>query len=539
MEKHAHSVTTADGVRIAFDQYREVPRKTALLLCPGFFQSKNTDTFRRLACDLAGPREVICMDFRGHGSSGGWFTFSTQEPNDLRAVLAWMSERYEAISIMGFSMGGVTSLLTVGSDWPKVRSLITVGAPADVDKVEFRWWTARSQHTGLHGLEKGAGVRPGARHLPKQRPVDRVASLAGRPVLIIHGKNDDTVDVSHARQLAEKAGEPKRLVVFEEEGHAEEIYRHAPDAFLTLVQDWLDQTVGDGSVQEEAQPVQMRQGYLKIADGRFLHTREWTPAAALGGPIVLVHGAGEHSGRYDRLARELAAQGYGIFAMDLPGHGTSPGKRGHLRLGDAVDALARFIDKVAEEQGQKPVLIGHSLGGLVSTLFAADKPQAIRGLVLSSPLWGLSVRVPAWKQFVAKLLVPFVPSLTMRRPRHSGFVLSHDPIVKERYFHDPLVHFRASIGFYRELLETMARLPEVLKRLTVPLLVLQAGDERIASADAVRELFPLAASPHKRLRIFDGWYHEVFNEIDRSQAIDELRQWLHALPAEARNKGAH
>jgi alpha-beta hydrolase superfamily lysophospholipase len=365
--------------------------------------------------------------------------------------------------------------------------------------------------------------------LPNVRPVDRVQALSGIPILVIHGTRDDIIDAQHARRLAQSAGKTAKLVLVSDGGHAEELYRHEPDNFLRLVQDRLDETVQDRTLGEGAQRVRVRHGYFRAAEGVWLHTRRWVPESARM-PLVLMHGAGEHSGRYDALACRLAQEGFSIHAFDARGHGTSPGRRGDLRLNAGIDDLHAFIsdDLPPRCAGARPVLLGHSLGGLLATWYAAEHPDQIRALALSSPLWRLNVRVPLWKRFVARLLARAWPSLTMRRPTHSRFVLSHDPDVERLYFHDPLVHFYASIGLYRDILDRTARLPGALARIKLPALILQAGDDRIASAEAVRLLAPEIGGSDVSLRIFDGWFHEVFNEVGREGALRQLLDWLRA-----------
>src|SRR3990167_4812350 len=104
MERSSLFTTTADGIRISLELYRGPGRAAALIVCPGFFQSKDTPTFRRLADILAVECDILCMDFRGHGQSSGLFTFSAREPEDLDAVVAWAQTRYERIGVLGFSL---------------------------------------------------------------------------------------------------------------------------------------------------------------------------------------------------------------------------------------------------------------------------------------------------------------------------------------------------------------------------------------------------------------------------------------------------
>jgi len=260
--------------------------------------------------------------------------------------------------------------------------------------------------------------------------------------------------------------------------------------------------------------------------GHTLSVRQW-PVASSHDTIVIVHGSGEHSGRYEETAKRLNQEGFSVVAPDLRGHGRSPGQRGHiLRFEEYLEDVAACLNTYVPADQRPPILLGHSLGGLVCTYYAIAHPETIRCLVLSSPLWGLNVPVPAWKHQLACVLSAVWPSFSMRRPVNAGEMLSHDPQVKVRYLHDPLVHFKVSCRFYTQMRQRLEQLPNALPRLTVPVLVLQAGDDRVASADATRRLFPLVGAAQKRLIVYDGFYHEILNEVDKARVIQDLVSWL-------------
>ncbi len=277
-----------------------------------------------------------------------------------------------------------------------------------------------------------------------------------------------------------------------------------------------------------ATKVQHEEGWFEVRKGCSLYYRRWT---RLGNdlPLVIVHGGGEHSGRYVETAQRFVEEGYAVYAFDLPGHGRSPGTRGHIqRFEDYLESVRTLIVQVVgSRHSQKPILIGHSLGGLITTFYAVKHPETIQCLVLSSPIWGLNVRIPLWKRAIGRLLSPLWPSLTMERPRIDGDMLSHDPHVVAQYGSDLLVHFRASVRFYTELLGRFRELPGALSRLQLPLLVLQAGDDRVASPAMVKRLFPNVGSAQKRLMVYEGFYHEVFNETQKEQVFRDLLAWLH------------
>jgi pimeloyl-ACP methyl ester carboxylesterase len=238
-------VTTADRVNISLDLYRGVDREAVVIVCPGFFQSKRTLTFRRLSEALAVDRDVLAMDFRGHGYSGGLFTFSAREGADLQAVLDWATPRYPRIDLIGFSLGGAIAINVLAQRRAAVRSLVAVSAPDCFERIELRFWTAAAMRTGLRGLELGAGCRPGSPLLPKERPIDNVSLLAGLPILFIHGLQDPIVSDQHSFRLHAAAGAPKRLETVAGGGHAEALFRDNPTQFMDLVGPWLAPNLSD------------------------------------------------------------------------------------------------------------------------------------------------------------------------------------------------------------------------------------------------------------------------------------------------------
>ncbi len=246
METTAYGVETRDGITVSVDRYRGGPHEseTAVVICPGFFKSKETRTFKRIAIALVSERrDVICMDFRGHGRSGGRYTFTAREGADLAAVLDWIRPRYRRVGVVGFSLGGAVAINTVGRYRDLVASLVAVSAPCVFRDIEFKFWTVEAIRNGIIGLEPGAGCRIGSPFLQKDCPLETVARLDGVPKLFIHGTRDVIVGIRHSHRLHEAAGEPKRLEMLEDGSHAEAMFRADPAGFSGLINAWLAQTL--------------------------------------------------------------------------------------------------------------------------------------------------------------------------------------------------------------------------------------------------------------------------------------------------------
>jgi len=244
MEREVFTLSTHDGAEISVARYARGTRSSALIICPGFLQSKETLTFQRLSSALSSEYDVICLDFRGHGHSSGLYTFSAREPIDLEVVFAWAKRQYPKISLLGFSMGAAISLIAASHHPETLQSVIAVSAPTAFDEIRINWRTApESMKTGMQGFEKGMGCRPGNLFLKKESPIERIPLISPTPVLLIHGTLDLTIPHTHSERLYAAAKEPKRLSIIQGGGHAEALFRNHPEEFLPLVRSWLVSTL--------------------------------------------------------------------------------------------------------------------------------------------------------------------------------------------------------------------------------------------------------------------------------------------------------
>ncbi len=275
--------------------------------------------------------------------------------------------------------------------------------------------------------------------------------------------------------------------------------------------------------------------WITGTDGTRLCARAWAASRAWAS-VLIVHGIGEHAGRYEALGRAVSSAGVNVYAYDHRGHGRSDGPRGHVtRFTDWLDDLDAAVAWARSSAGAAApfFVLGHSLGGLIALHAVARRPALADGLVLSSPACGIAVPVPVWKHLVGRLASVVWPTLSMRRARFDGAYLSHDPAIGPAYVADPLVHFRMTARSYTEMRARMAQARGAAAGVRLPVLVLQAGDDRLADAQATRAMVGRLASADQRLVWLDGWYHEVFNEAGRAQAVGELLAWLRAHAAGA------
>jgi alpha-beta hydrolase superfamily lysophospholipase len=266
------------------------------------------------------------------------------------------------------------------------------------------------------------------------------------------------------------------------------------------------------------------------SDGDNLAIQDWPlpEGLSLRGVIVLVHGLGEHAGRYDPLAQRLNSWGFAVRGYDHYGHGESNGTRGSLpsetRL---VDDLADVMDSTrARMDPSLPLIVlGHSMGGLIAASLVALGQFRVDGLVLSSP--ALDPGVSSFQRMLLALLPRFAPNLTLGNGLNPDFI-SHDRRVVRAYKADPLVHDRISARLARFIADAG---PKVLARAhdwEVPTLLMYAGADRLVDPAGSRAFAAAAPAQMVASRCFEHLYHEIFNEPDSDPVFQLLKQWLDA-----------
>jgi acylglycerol lipase len=259
---------------------------------------------------------------------------------------------------------------------------------------------------------------------------------------------------------------------------------------------------------------------LPAADGTPLHVRLWPSAGKPWARVLLVHGIGEHSGRYERTGRLLSGAGLEVQAFDLRGHGLSGGRRVYVRRWD--DYLDDVEVRLAalRQQGGPIVLFGHSLGALIALTYACSGRPTPDLLVLSAP--PLSAKVPAWQRILAPILGRVAPTVVLSNPIAAD-QLSRDPAVGTAYFADPLVQPRTTARLGAQLFGAMKRARSELGRLTVPTLVIHGGDDTLVPTTASE---PLGTLPGVKRRVLPNLRHETLNEPEGPEVVAQIVAWL-------------
>ena len=266
---------------------------------------------------------------------------------------------------------------------------------------------------------------------------------------------------------------------------------------------------------------------LTTADSLQLHLREWLVPDARGS-VLIVHGLGEHIGRYAHVAARLNGWGWNAIGFDHRGHGASQGRRGALAHDDdLLQDLARVVDAVRAQHPGPLVLLGHSLGGLIAARFVADELRPIDALVLSSP--ALDPGMNAAQKLMLAVLGPLAPNLAVGNGLKPAWI-SRDPAVVKAYEADPLVHDRVTPRLVRFIVDGGEFVRTRAAQWRVPTLLLYAGSDRCVAPAGSAAFAATAPRTVVTARAFPTLFHEIFNEPEQDQVFDALGAWLSALP---------
>lgn len=245
--------------------------------------------------------------------------------------------------------------------------------------------------------------------------------------------------------------------------------------------------------------------------------------------VLLSHGFAEHCGRYAEMVAGLNEQGLSCYRFDYRGHGRADGRRGHIfSFDDYLGDIRAFRDRVVQATPGLPrIMLAHSNGGLIALHSLADDPDGIDALVLSSPFFGFKIQVPAVKAGMGRLMSRLVPAFSMPTAIDPATV-SHDPNVVAQYASDPLNGTAASSRWFTETVAAQASLRQKAGKVTLPVLMQLAGDDRIACVDSARQIFDRLSSEDRTWQVYEGLFHEIWFELERNRPISALYTWLNA-----------
>lgn len=274
---------------------------------------------------------------------------------------------------------------------------------------------------------------------------------------------------------------------------------------------------------------QQSHGYLEGVGRLRLHyrTREVENARAA---LIVVHGLFEHSRRYEELAAYMAGHGISCFLLDIRGHGSSEGRRGHVR---SFDVLLQDLDRFRREvQGlvspDLPLfLLGHSLGGLIAVRYLEEYDPMFRGAIITSPWLGTVVPAPRWQIITASILNHIMPAFPFPF-RLDPDDLSHDPERVADYRTDPLIHSTITPRLFAETSSAIELAVRRGDRIAAPVLFLLAGDDRIVDTARSMAFARDLAADRVDTELLEGRYHEILQEPERTATMARIRDWIEA-----------
>jgi alpha-beta hydrolase superfamily lysophospholipase len=265
---------------------------------------------------------------------------------------------------------------------------------------------------------------------------------------------------------------------------------------------------------------------INASDGLRLYVRRRLVESARAS-VILVHGFGEHSGRYGALTDHLVNHSYSVTGYDHRGHGLSDGLPGHV---ESFSEYEEDLDKVvayvrSQGDSQKIYLVGHSMGGLVTLRYLARKGIAVAGAAISAPMIGVTVAVPVYKLMMARISARLAPRFRMDNELNPA-ILSRDPEVGRAYAADPLVNRKISARWFAEAGRAMQEMKQMASQVWLPVLIMHGTKDKIASVDATKKIFEPLGSSDKELEIYEGFYHELFNEPEKHEVFERVTKWI-------------
>ena len=241
-KKYETFTTTPDGVKIAINVY-DTGQNRVVIIAHGWFMTKDSKAFSEISEAFCSKYDVISMDFRGHGKSKGFYTFTAKETKDLKAVISFAKSKYSKIYLIGFSLGAASSLLYTAEN-NDIEKIIVVSPPTDFNKIENHIWKKSAWLSTLKKFElnRYLSIRPSFIMYPKIAPINIVDKIMV-PTMFIAGENDPTVFAWHTKKLYQKAICPKKLYIFAKGTHAEDLFLEEKENFIKQCTKWLEDTI--------------------------------------------------------------------------------------------------------------------------------------------------------------------------------------------------------------------------------------------------------------------------------------------------------
>lgn len=261
-----------------------------------------------------------------------------------------------------------------------------------------------------------------------------------------------------------------------------------------------------------------------------IYYQNWLPDDRPKAALLIVHGLAEHSGRYMNVVNHFVPLGYAVYGIDHFGHGKSGGTRVYVkRFRDFIDSIKTYFNMIREWQPEIPIfLVGHSMGGLIGAAYLLDYQHELKGAILSGPAVKVPENTSSMLVRAGKVFSALMPKIGLMQLEADG--ISRDAEVVQAYVNDPLVHTgKITARLAAELLKAMQRVTDEASAITLPIMIIQGGADRLVDPDNAQMLYDGVSSVDKTIKIYDELYHEVFNEPEHKRVLKDVEMWIERL----------
>ncbi|MHA2250716.1 MAG: alpha/beta hydrolase [Candidatus Kariarchaeaceae archaeon] len=271
------------------------------------------------------------------------------------------------------------------------------------------------------------------------------------------------------------------------------------------------------------------EGHFDGFDGTKLYYQSWTPEDQPVGVVIVQHGFVEHSGRYQNVVNTLIPSGYSVWSYDLRGHGQSEGKWAYVnRFTDYFKDLEIFENLVREKHPNLPLhLVGHSMGSIIVAHYLTSKTDqtSIKSITLSASGLQPGAEYSKARIFLAKLFSSILPKIYIGTGVDPNFI-SHDKAVVEAYDKDPLITQKTTPRLGAELLKYVLKMEEVGPKIQIPTMMQNGSLDTAFHPEGVKPLYDTISSPVKEFKLYDGFKHEIYNEVKKEQPLNDMKDWI-------------
>ena len=268
------------------------------------------------------------------------------------------------------------------------------------------------------------------------------------------------------------------------------------------------------------------ENYLQVDSKCRIYIREWIPKEKVKKNLFIIHGLGEHSGRYEDLAKILTQEGIGVFSIDLIGHVKSSGRKGHIKsFEDFINAVETGVIYVRKKFLDTPIILfGHSLGGLISLKFLIDREsKEIERSIISSPWIETALEIPNHLLFIHKIFQKIIPGLQLSNNLITSH-LSKDKKIVEKYENDILVHDKISLNLFSEIIKTIDDVIDRSSRIKIKILIYHGKNDKIISHKGTEKVASLI--PNNKFILFKDIFHEPHNDNEKDLVFKELIEFI-------------